>query len=59
MFQKQPNVGPPVSGGSRSGGRTPIVGTPGRGTQPGNQSGNHSGSSAIDLFQEVKRLIDR
>jgi hypothetical protein len=58
MFQKQPAAGQPVGGGNRSGGRTPIVGTPGRGPQPGNQSGNRSGSSAIDLFKEAKRLID-
>jgi hypothetical protein len=59
MFQKQPSVGPPVSGGNRSGGRAPSVGAPNRSTQPGNQSGNRSGSSAIDLFKEAKRLIDR
>jgi len=49
MFRKQPAADQPVGGGSRSGGRTPIVGAPSRGTQPGNQSGNRSGPSASDF----------
>jgi hypothetical protein len=59
MFQKQAAAGQPVSGG-RTG--TPVVGNPGRVTQPGNQRGNQSGNrgpSAIDLFNEARRLIDR
>jgi hypothetical protein len=58
MFLKQPAAGLPV-GGNRSGVRTPVVGNPGRGTQPGNSSGNRSGKSAVDLFKEAKKLIDR
>lgn len=59
MFQKQPAASlQPVGGGIRSGGGTPTVGTPNRGTSPGN-SGNRTGPSAVDIFNQAKKLIDR
>jgi hypothetical protein len=63
MFQKQPGGSLPIPGGNRWGGGVPSVGNPNRGTQPGTQPvtqpGNRTGGSAIDLFKEVQRLIDR